>query len=848
MASAQTDSTTAATTTTTSELLDNPQTNGNPEAYGEGNIRVLEGIEAIRLRPGMYIGDTTLRGLHHLVYEVVDNSIDEAMAGYCKSILVTVHADGSVSVLDDGRGIPVGPHHQFPDKSTLEIVLTKAHAGGKFDHDTYKVSGGLHGVGITVVNALSETLQAEIHRDGLIWKQDYRQGMAMAPPRSTGTSKSNGTKITFLPDSAIFPNIAFEYDVLEKRLRELSFLNKNIRIKFVDERGDEPRGDEFYSSQGLSEFVQYLNRAQSPIHPPVMLSGRDEERGVEVEVAIQYNESISENVVSYCNNIHTIEGGTHLTGFRSALTRTLNNYAKGHTPQGKKDLAITGEDFKEGLTAIISARVPDPQFEGQTKTKLGNGEVEGIVAKVVNDKLAEFLEQNPQAAKKVIAKALLAAEAREAARKARELVRNRKGVLSGGGLPGKLMDCTTRDQHSSELFLVEGDSAGGTAEGGRDRLYQAILPLRGKILNVERARLDRVLGNEEVRNIITAVGNGIGDEEDPSKRRYGKIVMMSDADVDGSHIRTLLMTFFYRQMPRLVAEGHLYVAQPPLYMITQRKERRYLQTEAEMFGMLIDGGLTGATLTPSGPGSDVSQTFTGDRLRTLLEIAAGLENGLRAFSRRNLPLKPFLARANTAQNEGAGLLPIYHVESESGEVYLYNTDELDHYEVVRSAAELETKTDDESSTPAITRPGPRITEFHEVRLLNKFLARLRDEFGLRADTLSPQEVIGDEPPPRFLLERDGDTHSLLDLRALPPLVRHLGERGMKITRFKGLGEMDAEQLWETTMDPTKRTLLQVQLVDVAAANDLFTTLMGDDVEPRREFIEKHALEVKNLDV
>ncbi len=843
MASAKTES-----TATVETLEDSPLANGNGnlEAYGEGNIRVLEGIEAIRLRPGMYIGDTTLRGLHHLVYEVVDNSIDEAMAGYCKNILVTVHADGSVSVLDDGRGIPVGPHHQFPDKSTLEIVLTKPHAGGKFDHDTYKVSGGLHGVGVTVVNALSERLQAEVHRDGLIWKQDYAQGIALAPPRSTGPAKANGTKITFLPDGAIFPNITFDYDILEKRLRELSFLNKNIRIKFVDERGDEPKSVEFYSTQGLPEFVQYLNRAQSPIHPPVMLSGRDDERGVEVEVAIQYNESISENVVSYCNNIHTIEGGTHLTGFRSALTRTLNNYAKAHTPQGKKDLAITGEDFKEGLTAIVSARVPDPQFEGQTKTKLGNGEVEGIVAKVVNDKLGEFLEQNPQAAKKVIAKALLAAEAREAARKARELVRNRKGVLSGGGLPGKLMDCTTHDQDSSELFLVEGDSAGGTAEGGRDRLYQAILPLRGKILNVERARLDKVLGNEEVRNIITAVGNGIGDEEDPAKRRYGKIVMMSDADVDGSHIRTLLMTFFYRQMPRLVAEGHLYVAQPPLYMITQKKERRYLQTEAEMFGMLIEGGLANATLIPAGPGADASQTITGDRLRTLLEIAASLENGLRVFSRRNLPLKPFLARANPAENEGAGLLPIFHVESEAGEVYLYNTDELDQYEAVRSASEPQS--DDVSSATTSTTPGLRITEFHEVRLLNKHLARLRDEFGMRSDVLSPREIIGDEPPPRFLLERDGDTHTLLDLRALPPLVRHLGERGLKITRFKGLGEMDAEQLWETTMDPTKRTLLQVMLEDAAAANDLFTTLMGDDVEPRREFIEKHALEVKNLDV
>ena len=575
--------------------------NGNGQDYTSANIRVLEGIEAIRKRPSMYIGDTTARGLHHLVYEVVDNSIDEAMAGHCREIAVTVHADGSISIADDGRGIPVDASTQFPDQSTLEVVLTKTHAGGKFDHDSYKVSGGLHGVGIKAVNALSEWLEAEVRRDGQIWRQDFRQGEAQGPVRAIGPAKSTGTQLTFLPDIEIFPVIEFERSILEKRLRELAFLNKGIRITLTDERGsDEP--ETFYSSEGLPEFVAYLNRAQSVLHPPVVLSGRDDERNVEADVALQYNNSLSENVVSYCNNIHTIEGGTHMTGFRAGLTRTLNAYAKAHAPSGKKDLAITGEDFKEGLTAIISVRVPDPQFEGQTKTKLGNSEVEGIVTKIVNDKLAEFLERNPAAAREVIKKAALAAEAREAARKARELVRNRKGVLSGGGLPGKLMDCTTKDQDASELFLVEGDSAGGTAEGGRDRVYQAILPLRGKILNVERARLDKVLGNEEVRNIITAVGGGIGEEEDPSKRRYGKVVMMSDADVDGSHIRTLLMTFFYRQMPRLVAEGHLYVAQPPLYMISSRKDRRYVQAESEMQAILMAGGLGEARF--GRPGAD----------------------------------------------------------------------------------------------------------------------------------------------------------------------------------------------------------------------------------------------------
>ena len=517
--------------------------------------------------------------------------------------------------------------------------------------------------------------------------------------------------------------------------------------------------------------------------------------------------------------------------------------------------------------------MPDPQFEGQTKTKLGNGEVEGIVAKIVNDTLAAFLEQNPGAAKKLVAKAVLAAEAREATRKARELVRNRKGVLTGGGLPGKLMDCTSHDRDHSELFLVEGDSAGGTAEGGRDRQFQAILPLRGKILNVERARLDRVLGNEEVRNIITAVGGGIGEEEATDKRRYGKIVMMSDADVDGSHIRTLLMTFFYRQMPRLVAEGHLYVAQPPLYLIAHRGDRRYVQTEAEMHAILMGNGLRDATLRPAGANPEAkadaeAMAVDGEKLKTLIEIVAGLDNALRAFGRRNLPIGEFLKRAHP----DSGLMPLFLVRQvEADDLYLYSAEELERFTRDNAPESSDSAPVDDTDVPvadesadastgaegdAAAEADPsapetfafRIAELTEVRSLNKWLSRLRDEFGLRADILLPVEVTGDEPPPRFILDRDGDEHPLLDLRELVPTVRKLGERGLKITRFKGLGEMDAEQLWETTMDPTRRTLLQVQLDDAASANDLFTTLMGDDVEPRRQFIEKHALEVKNLDV
>jgi DNA gyrase subunit B len=808
--------------------------------YTEANIRVLEGIEAIRMRPGMYIGDTTLRGLHHLVYEVVDNSIDEAMAGHCSEIRVTVHSDGSVSIADDGRGIPVGPHSQYPEKSTLEVVLTTPHAGGKFDHDTYKVSGGLHGVGVTVVNALSEWLEVEVRRDGRLWVQDYEKGEARGPVREGGAAKSRGTLIQFLPDAEIFPNITFDYDVLEKRLRELAFLNRGVRIVLTDERGAEPRSAEFHSTEGLIEFVAYLNRAQVGMHPPVVFTGRDDDRNVEVEVALQYNDSISENVVSYCNNIHTIEGGTHLTGFRSALTRTLNVYAKAHAPASKKDLVITGEDFKEGLTAIISARVPDPQFEGQTKTKLGNGEVEGIVARIVNDKLAEHLEKNPSAAKKIVDKAFLAAEAREAARKARDLVRGRKGVLAGGGLPGKLMDCSTHDRDDSELFLVEGDSAGGTAEGGRNRVFQAILPLRGKILNVERARLDRVLGNEEVRNIITAVGCGIGEYEDPTKRRYGKIVMMSDADVDGSHIRTLLMTFFYRQMPRLVQEGHLYVAQPPLYMITQRNQRRYLHADSAMNQLLMDQGLAGAELRPAGAGPGAA--ISGESLRALVGIVAALDNALHTFGRRNLPLRPFLARVHPE----TGLLPMFHVTGPDLDTWLYTIEEREAYNQGHAP---ETGPDGGSGDVGESEAAAvRVTELHEVRTLNKHLGTLREKFGFRTEVLVPVEMTGDDPPPRFHLVRDGDEHPLGDLRELVSTVRRLGEKGIKITRFKGLGEMDADQLWETTMDPSRRALMQVKLEDAASANDLFVTLMGDDVEPRREFIQKHALEVKNLDV
>ena len=699
--------------------------------------------------------------------------------------------------------------------------MTKVHAGGKFDHRTYKVSGGLHGVGVTAVNALSEWLEAEIRRDGHLWRQEFEKGEPTSSVHAVGLAKTTGTKISFLPDATIFAGLSFDADVLEKRLRELAFLNKGVKIRLTDERGPDPRDVEFLSSVGLSEFVSYLNRSQTVLHPPIILAGCDDERAVAVEVALQYNDSISEMVVSYCNNINTSEGGTHLTGFRTALTRTLNQYGKTAMSAKTKDLMITGEDFKEGLTAIISVHVPDPQFESQTKIKLTNSDVEGITARVVNERLAEYLENNPSVGKKIVAKAQLAAEVREAARKAREIVRNRKGVLSSGGLPGKLMDCTTRDQDSSELFLVEGDSAGGTAEGGRDRIFQAILPLRGKILNVERARLDRVLSNEEIRNIITAVGNGIGEEEDPARRRYGKIVMMSDADVDGSHIRTLLMTFFYRQMPKLVIQGHLYVAQPPLYMIVSgKKDRRYLHAEDQMQAILIETGLAGALLQHSDAEGHVNE-ITGDELKSLIDLVVGIEQGLRAFGRRNRSLRDFLAMAYTPKPNDLsnsdprdGLLPLFLVEHDGREERFYSEKErLEYFEVHNLSVDAEPQSSSASEPPIMSSEKTtaippvdsnycvREIELHEVKLLNKYLVRLRDDFGLRVEVLLPHEVTGDDPPPRFFLNRDGETYPLLDLRALVPTVRKIGEKGIKITRFKGLGEMDAEQLWETTMDP-----------------------------------------------
>lgn len=829
--------------------------------YGEKDLEHLSDLEHVRERPSMYIGDTTGRGLHHLVYEVVDNSIDEAMADYANEVFVSVNPDGSVTVEDDGRGIPVEKHQQLSEQmdrevSTLEGVMTVLKFGGKFTKGAYQTSGGLHGVGVTVVNFLSEWCEVEVCRDGHVYHQEYERGIPKGEVRRVGTTDKKGTKTTFKPDPQIFKTTKFVYATLVKRLQELAFLNRGVKITVADARNDET--ETFQYEDGIREFVTHLNRASETVHPEV-LSVEGESEGVSIDVALQYSGEYTENVHTYVNNINTTEGGTHLSGFRTALTRTLNNYGK--NAGMFKDLVPSGDDVREGLTAVISVRVPHPQFEGQTKTKLGNSEVEGIVNTLFGEYLAKFLEENPKTAKAMVRKTIVAAEARESARKARQLIRERKGALSGGGLPGKLRDCSSKDVDKCELYLVEGDSAGGSAEGGRLREYQAILPLRGKIINAYKSREDKVLANEEVRSMISAVGIGIGDDQDLSKRRYGRIVIMTDADVDGSHIRTLLLTFFYRQMYDLVAQGHVYVAQPPLFRVRKGKKAHYVQTEEEMKNQLLDAGL-GDSVFDSG-----DELIDGERMEKLCRTLAALEDAIIALERRGISLKIHAER----QNPETLKLPVYHVFLGIDEHWFTTRAELDKYVTEQEeklghelsidtgatvmptmqqpssngdAAAANEKTDAEKAEDA--RPKLRIVELHEVRTINTLLGDL-NELGFLIDALIPEDRTGKEGS-RYTLRRGDNESGLEDLRSLPSAIRAAGERGLQITRFKGLGEMNAEELRETTLDPTNRTLLQVKMDDAGAADDLFRVLMGDSVEPRREFIQKHALDVKNLDV
>ncbi|MGQ9573853.1 MAG: DNA gyrase subunit B [Thermoguttaceae bacterium] len=806
--------------------------------YGAEQLEHLSDLEHVRQRPAMYIGDTAVRGLHHLVFEVVDNSIDEAMAGYAREIAVTINADGSVTVEDDGRGIPVETH---PDLgfSTLQGVMTVLKFGGKFSKGAYYTSGGLHGVGVTVVNFLSEWCEVEVRRGGHVYQQEYERGEPTSEVRRIGSTDRVGTKTTFKPDPTIFPNTQFQYTILQRRLQELAFLNRGVRIVFRDERSGQ--GETFKYDRGILQFVEHLNRAAEPVHPEIIyMAGQFDD--VALELAMQYTGEYTENIHTFVNNINTTEGGTHVSGLRAALTRTLNNYGK--REDLFKDLTPTGDDFREGLTAVLSLRIPNPQFEGQTKTKLGNSEIEGLVSSAVGDHLARFLEENPKAARAIIQKALLAAEARESARKARALVRERKGALSGGGLPGKLRDCTSRDVDRCELYLVEGDSAGGSAEGGRIREFQAILPLRGKIINAYKAREDKVLANEEIRSIISAVGSGIGEDFDLSKRRYGKIIIMTDADVDGSHIRTLLLTFFYRQMYELVKAGCVYVAQPPLFRVRRKKQTYYVQTEEEMKAQLLELGLADAEFEP-GDG----RVVRGAEMQRLCNLLASLEEALVTLERRGISL-----RAHAERRDAAGRLPVYHVFLGAEEHWFTTRRELDEFLARREEAtgqELRVA-DQPAAEPGEGNGNGRqparlhIVELHEVRSINAQLAELRS-MGFDLESLIPQQRTGVEQP-RYKLRRGESVTGLEDLRGLLAAVRAAGEKGLQITRFKGLGEMNADELRETTLDPAQRTLLQVRMEDAGAADDLFRILMGEKVEPRREFIEKHALEARNLDV
>ncbi len=822
-------------------------------SYDSADLKHLSDIEHVRERPSMYIGDTTLKGLHHLVYEVVDNSIDEVMAKHAKAVSVQINSDGSVTVEDDGRGIPVSRHNQLTEElerevSTLEGVMTVLKFGGKFEKKAYETSGGLHGVGVTVVNFLSQWCEVEVAREGHVWTQSYEQGVATAQVAKGHTTTKRGTKTTFKPDGSIFINTKFNYDTLYKRLQELAFLNSGVRIKYLDERVNE--GDEFFYERGIIEFVEHMNRASDVVHPDVILVA-DTRDGVSFEIALQYSTEYTENVQSYVNNIHTVEGGTHVSGFRSALTRVLNNYGK---KEGlfNKDQTPTGDDFREGLTAVISVRVPHPQFEGQTKTKLGNGEVEGIINGAVGEALQKYLEESPKNAKLIVKKGMLACEAREAARKAKDLLRKRKDALSGGGLPGKLRDCISNKMEECEVYLVEGDSAGGSAEGGRFRDFQAILPLRGKIINAYKSREDKVLANEEVQSMIQAIGCGIGVDQDIAKRRYNKVIIMTDADVDGSHIRTLLLCFFYRQMYHLVAGGHVYLAQPPLFRVVRGKSTRYyVQTEEEMKTQLMERGLADCWLE-----MDDARRIDGDAMRKLCATLSGMEEALLALERRGVSLKLHAERIDPETNR----LPIFLLTVGNDTHWFFTRETLESF-IEQHNLTLESKTETEEPPAETTAEGTLPTaeqpdaperllahfvEMHEVKTINAGLKALVDH-GFTIQDLIPEQRTGTTES-KFHLNREENRSGIDDLRSLLPAIRSAGEKGMQVTRFKGLGEMNPEELRETTLDRSNRTLVQVTLTDAAAADEMFRILMGDKVEPRRHFIEKHALEVRNLDV
>ncbi len=798
--------------------------------YTADSIKVLEGLEAVRKRPAMYIGSTGSAGLHHLVYELVDNSVDEALAGFCKNIEVFIHVDNSITVIDDGRGIPTAMH-SIQKRSAAEVALTVLHAGGKFDGEVYKVSGGLHGVGVSVVNALSEWLDLEIKQQGQVFQQRYERGTPQAPLTVTGTTTATGTKITFKPDYQIFEDREYSFDILSQRLRELAFLNRGLKISIQDERTGKKQT--FLYEGGISSFIEHLNKNKTVLHPKPIDLTRERE-GLFVEIALQYNDSYIEQVFSFANNINTHEGGTHLAGFKSALTRSLNSYAVSSGLLKSTDEALSGEDVREGLTAVVSVRLANPQFEGQTKTKLGNSEVKGFVEAMVNETLGAYLEENPVIARRVAEKALYAARAREAARKARELTR-RKGVLDSTSLPGKLADCQEKDPAFSELFIVEGDSAGGSAKQGRDRKNQAILPLKGKILNVEKARFDKMLSSDEIKVLITALGTGIGPEEfDIAKLRYHKIIIMTDADVDGAHIRTLLLTFFYRQMSQIIERGYLYIAQPPLFKVKRGKTERYVKDESRMEDFLLDLAAEDVELYSS----EQAVWLAGERLTTVLKRLVQFEKNLDKFKRKRqdtvvlrvLLLERGLNKA-MLKEEGsmktlAASIGQYISAHHSKTVFTWSIEKDEEHDALR--LRVDTTWDGIHSSIGVDENFITTPEFRELQ------------------SLSPA-VLGLDGPPYRIREK-GEERSFSDTGKIVHHVLELGKKGLSIQRYKGLGEMNPEQLWETTMTPEKRTLLQVTVEDSVKADEIFNILMGDAVEPRRAFIQRHALEVKNLDI